>query len=234
MSRERIYHQRWFQGLSVLALLVLVAVVVHQLVPEPKIPAHSHPIVGDVIVNEKAGERIVFREVPPLEGDGKTVIDVHLEALGAVPVAHIHPKTDEVFRVLEGSVTLVVEGVPQVVKAGESIHVPAGQAHAVENQNNAPVRVQVEMSPTGGMNLALAQVHGFLNARGEEGGLVEFLQMLRFAERYEVYRGDLPVWFQQLGIALAAPLARALGFSSFYHAYAQEARDRNIDKEGSP
>jgi len=227
MQRESIHHRGWFKFLGALVGVSLVAVLAHALVPEPHIAAHSHPAVGDVLVNHAAGERVVFREVPPGTEDGRTVIDVYFAPKGAVPVAHVHPQTEEVFRVVEGTVRFVVEGQARVLKAGESVRVPAGHSHVAENPAELPAQVQVEMSPTGGLHLALTQVHGFLNETGNQGGLGEFLQMLRFAERYEVYRGDLPVWFQRVGITLLAPFARALGFSSFYEAYSEEARARN-------
>ena len=222
-----IFSQRWFKALGGVCAIWGVAMLVHALIPERHIPDHSHPAVGDVLVNHSAGERVIFREVPSAGEQGKTVIDVFLEPQGAVPVAHVHPSTEEVFRVVEGSVRFVVEGEERWLRAGESVRVPAGHAHVAQNPSDLPAHVQVEMSPTGGLHLALAQVHGFLDETGSPGGVGEFLQMLRFAERYEVYRGDVPLWFQRLGIALLAPIARALGFQSFYASYAAQARSRN-------
>ena len=217
-----------------LGLLWLLGALLHALIPEPMIPTHSHPVVGDVLVNEAAGERIVFRRVPPPASDGPTVIDVHLEPQGAVPIAHVHPGTDEVFRVLKGVVRFVIDGKERIAKTGESVTVPAGRPHAVANPHESPAKVQVHMTPSGDLNIALTQVHGFLNETGHQGGLSEFLQMLRFADRYAVYRGDLPVWFQRLGITMIAPVARVLGFRSFYETYCQEARDRNPNKKADP
>ena len=83
------------------------------------------------------------------------------------------------------------------------------------------------MSPTLGLNLAMTQVHGYLNEYGHEGGVSEFLQMLRFADRYAIYKGGVPVSVQRIAITLLAPFARALGFRGFYERYAKEARRRN-------
>ena len=227
VRRERTFRRGWLEALGAMALLFLAAMLIHALVPEPHIADHHHPAVGDVVINQAVGERVVFREVPSAEGAQATVIDVYLDPHGAVPVAHVHPATDEVFRVVKGKVRMVVDGEARLLGPGESVRVPAGQSHVAENPHDTPAQVQVEMSPTGGLHLALTQVHGFLDETGKQGGLGEFLQMLRFAERYEVYRGDMPIWFQQLGIALLAPIARVLGFRSFYASYSDAARSRN-------
>ncbi len=226
-SDQALHQALWFKCLLAGAAVLLLGITVHALVPEPPIPAHSHPMAGDVLVNRAAGERIVFRQVPKGGADGPSLIDVHLAPHGAIPVQHVHPSTDEVFRVLQGKVRLVVEGKIHELKAGESITVPAGQTHGASNQHDAPAHVEVAMEPTGGLNMAMTQVHGFLDQSGDSGGLTDFLQMLRFAERYEVYRADLPIWFQKLGITLVAPFARALGFRSFYATYSEQARARN-------
>ena len=149
-------------------------------------------------------------------------------------MAHVHPDTEEVFRVVKGVVELAVDGEQKVVRVGDAITVQAGQAHGLWNPSDQPALVQVEMKPTGHLNLALTQVHGFLNETGQSGSLAEFLQMTRFAERYGVYRAGLPVWFQKAGITLLAPWARLLVFRSFYERYAQEARQRNTSEEVIP
>ncbi|MBM66316.1 MAG: hypothetical protein CMH55_08800 [Myxococcales bacterium] len=216
------------------ALVVLGGLLVHALIPEPHIDDHHHPIVGDVLVNKAAGERVVFRAVPKPNEEGPTRIDVHLAPGGAVPVAHVHPETEEVFKVIQGTVYLVVDGERRLAKAGDSVTVLAGQSHGLWNGADQPAHVQVDMKPTRGLDLALTQVHGFLNETGQQGGLGEFLQMARFAERYEVYRAGPPIWFQQFGIALVAPWARLVGFRSFYERYAKDARQRNSVHEETP
>ena len=221
----------WFKALVIGATIPIFAVLIHYLIPEPVIPDHSHPVVGDVLVNNPAGEKIVFRKVPQIKKDGATVIDVYLDPGGAVPISHVHPNTDEIFTVLQGNVHFLVDGKIELAKAGKSILVPAGRPHGLTNPFTEPAQIQVKMAPTGGLNMALTQVHGFMNNNKEISAASEFLQMLRFAERYEVYRGDLPIWFQRIGITFLAPVARALGFRSFYESYSLEARARNLSKQ---
>jgi len=228
---EKLLERRPVQVAAGVALVILGGVVLHALIPESSIAHHHHPIASDVLINQPAGERVVFRTVPKPNKEGRTVIDVYLSPGGAVPVAHVHPNTEEIFRVVRGTVHLSVDGDEIVGRAGDSIRVHPGQSHGLWNASDSPAHVQVVMKPTKGLNLALAQVHGFLNETGHQGGIHEFLQMARFAERYQVYRAGVPVWFQQLGIGIIAPWARLMGFRSFYERYSIDARHRNTAKE---
>ena len=207
--------------------LVIMGTLLHTLIPEPPIEAESYPAAGDVLVNPGAGERIVFRTVSDPPRDGATVIDVFLEPFGAVPLSHVHPDTEETFTVLEGQIRFVQDDQTDTLSAGDSVTVPPGVGHAMSNPDAKAAIVQVTMTPTRGMGLALTQVHGFLGQDPTPNPVEEFLQMLRFAERYDVYRADLPVWFQKLGIFMLAPTARLLGFRSFYPEYPEQAHDRN-------
>ena len=51
-------------ALVVSLVIIVSAIGLHALVPEEGIPLHHHPAVGDVLVNQSAGERVVFRQVP--------------------------------------------------------------------------------------------------------------------------------------------------------------------------
>jgi len=62
-------------------------------------------------------------------------------AAGAVVPKHTHPG-EEVAYILEGQVTIEVEGKPPVVlKAGEAFFVPAGTVHAAKNSGTGPAKV---------------------------------------------------------------------------------------------
>lgn len=64
----------------------------------------------------------------------------------AVPL-HVHHDEDEVFTVLEGELTLVVDGVPTVVEAGRSVSAPRGVPHAYLVTSHEPARWLVLTSP---------------------------------------------------------------------------------------
>ena len=64
-------------------------------------------------------------------------------AAGDLPPEHLHPRQDERFEVLEGSVRTIVDGQERVYRAGESFDVPAGTPHQMAGETAARVRWEV-------------------------------------------------------------------------------------------
>jgi mannose-6-phosphate isomerase-like protein (cupin superfamily) len=64
------------------------------------------------------------------------------------PPAHVHQHHEEAFLVLEGELTLVVDGVPVRVGPGESAMVARGRVHQPTNTSDAPVRFVFINSPS--------------------------------------------------------------------------------------
>ena len=62
-----------------------------------------------------------------------------------MPPAHLHPKQDERFEVLEGTMRAVVDGEEGVYSAGEAFEVPAGTPHQMAAEG--PTRTRWEVRP---------------------------------------------------------------------------------------
>ena len=62
---------------------------------------------------------------------------------GALPPPHFHPTQDERFEVLEGAVTVVVDGESRRHEAGEAFEVPAGTVHQMGGDGQARVKWEV-------------------------------------------------------------------------------------------
>ena len=62
---------------------------------------------------------------------------------GAMPPPHFHPSQDERFEVLEGAVTVVVNGEPRRHEAGEAFEFPAGTVHQMGGDGQARVKWEV-------------------------------------------------------------------------------------------
>lgn len=73
---------------------------------------------------------------------GREAVVARIEvAPGASAGRHTHPG-DEISYVMEGEVELLIDGQPpKLVKAGESIVIPAGVVHDAHNPGNSPTRV---------------------------------------------------------------------------------------------
>jgi quercetin dioxygenase-like cupin family protein len=75
------------------------------------------------------------------------LIDMHVPP-GGGPPPHRHD-FEETFVVLEGELAVTFRGAKSVVRAGETIHVPANAPHQFHNASDKPVRMLCTCSPAG-------------------------------------------------------------------------------------
>ena len=75
------------------------------------------------------------------------VIDMHIPP-GGGPPPHRHD-FEETFIVLEGEMQATFRGRKSVIRAGETLHIPANAPHQFHNSSGAPVRLLCICSPAG-------------------------------------------------------------------------------------
>jgi mannose-6-phosphate isomerase-like protein (cupin superfamily) len=125
--------------------------------------------------------------------DSGLVAEVHYGPAGSAPPAHLHPAQDEHFEVLEGEVTIELEGRRHTLRAGETIDVPRRTAHQMWNAHpTAAARVRWTTTPalrTEAWWAALDQMEG-------KPTLTSFAPLLR--EYRDVFRLTAPPqWIAQ-------------------------------------
>ena len=95
-------------------------------------------LVGDTYTITVSGE----------ETNGRfCVIDMHIPP-GGGPAPHRHD-FEETFILLEGQVEATFRGEKSVVRAGETINIPANAPHQFHNSSSKPVRLLCICSPAG-------------------------------------------------------------------------------------
>src|SRR5277367_3723312 len=75
------------------------------------------------------------------------LIDMHIPP-GGGPPPHRHD-FEETFSVLEGELEATFRGAKQLVRAGETIHIPANAPHQFRNASSQPVRMLCICAPSG-------------------------------------------------------------------------------------
>jgi quercetin dioxygenase-like cupin family protein len=75
------------------------------------------------------------------------LIDMYVPP-GGGPPPHRHD-FEETFTLLEGELDVVFRGAKQIVRAGETIHVPANAPHQFHNSSTLPARMLCICSPAG-------------------------------------------------------------------------------------
>ena len=76
-----------------------------------------------------------------------TLIDMHVPA-GGGPPPHRHD-FEETFILLDGELQATLRGEKRIVRAGETVHIPANAPHQFHNASSQPVRMLCICSPAG-------------------------------------------------------------------------------------
>src|SRR5271168_3516739 len=106
-------------------------------------PEHSAAIVShhDSIKWFEAipGEQLCIR-VHGTQVNGRYAIMENIAAPGTATPMHFHAE-DEIFHILEGTVTFSIDGDVFNASVGSIVVIPAGAHHAWRNRSNSPIRM---------------------------------------------------------------------------------------------
>jgi quercetin dioxygenase-like cupin family protein len=131
----------------------------------------------------------------------------------SAPPAHLHPRQEERFPILDGAMRAELGGTRRERAAGERLVIPAGTPHTMWNAGAASSRVNRQVRPALRTE-ELFQVVFSLAARGRVDahgvpGLLELALLVPHScEQLRVTTP--PAWVQRLAFGALAPLSRRL------------------------
>jgi len=96
-------------------------------------------VVGDVYRMLATGQ----------ETDGKYALIEAIVPPGGGPPPHRHSREEEGFHVLEGELTVTVDGQRVSLTAGMFANLPIGSVHSFKNEGTATVRMLILVAPAG-------------------------------------------------------------------------------------
>jgi len=100
--------------------------------------------------NPATGESIQFITTP--QDANEDVLRLNWRSMpGGAITEHIHPHQQERFTITAGEAHFTVNGEEQVVRAGETLDVPAGVRHSESNPGSVEVTGVIELRPALGM-----------------------------------------------------------------------------------
>ena len=170
---------------------------------------------GQTLENPASGERITFRETAATTDGELLAIDLELPAGRRVPGGqHIHPKQEERFEVVEGTMRFKLGRKRVVAGPGDVVVVPAGQKHDFANVGDDDALVRVEVRPALKMEELFETAVGLAEqGRTFMGGIPKPLDLALFTEEFddEVQGAFPPRWVQRMALAPLAALARRRG-----------------------
>jgi mannose-6-phosphate isomerase-like protein (cupin superfamily) len=174
---------------------------------------------GDVIENPVTGERIAFRRTAAESNGEVTVVETWVRPGGFVAAAHVHPAQEETFSVCSGTLAFRVGGETVEVGAGGQVVVRAGTPHKFWNAGGDDAHFVCEVRPSLQFEALLGAMFT-LAASGKTNrkGMPNAFRLAVIAQAcFDTVRLPFPPAFvQRLGLALAAPIGRLLGYSASY------------------
>ena len=93
------------------------------------------------------GSMMAFKAVAAQTGGDFSLMERTLPPRGRRPLPHRHVNCSEAFWVLDGTVTFVLDGVPQQGRRDDFLLVPRGAAHTFGNDGDEPARLLVLHAP---------------------------------------------------------------------------------------
>jgi mannose-6-phosphate isomerase-like protein (cupin superfamily) len=170
---------------------------------------------GQTLVNPASGERITFRRTAAETNGELVAIDLELPTGARVPGGlHLHPKQEERFEVVNGTMRFRMRRKRVVAGSGEVVVVPPGLPHDFANVGDEPALVRVDIRPA----LKMEQLFETAIALAEQrrtmmNGIPKPLELALFTREFEdeVQAAFPPRWVQRLALAPLAWLARRRG-----------------------
>ena len=176
---------------------------------------------GDTIENPVTGERIVFLETSRETNGEAVVFETFVQPDGFVAAAHVHPKQEERFEILSGTLGLRMGGEEIVAGPGATVTIPAGTPHRFWNAGEDEVRFRCEVRPALRFERLLETMFALAaDGKTNKKGMPNPLRLAVIARaHFDIVRLPFPPAFvQRLGLAFGAPLGRILGYAPTYEA----------------
>jgi len=184
--------------------------------PDPNGPAATQPWrVGDQLWNPVTRERAVILEMPIDNPTGRARAEMTALVGSRVLGEHLYPGLIERFTVLEGELTVRLDGKTTKLHESGTSEVRSGHWHDWWNASDRDARVIVEVEPGARFAHMLETLFGLAQAGHVDAkGMPNLLQMLLIGREFfdTVQFKSPPPAMQKLVFAAMAPLAHALGY----------------------
>lgn len=214
-------HLSWGFAIAVV-LLVLVGPLFDRVVfPESEPGPEFVPEVGQIFHSDSEGftQRVIRRQ------QGLIWSELTMDPHAPGPAPHVHTAFPERFRVERGTVSVLLGDEVVQLHAGDEYLVAPGVSHRPFNQTDQEAVVLGPLTPEYALperfGVFLSQAYGFFDAAPENSRPPRaLLQMSRFSPTYDSWLGGPPVALQRAAFWVVGPIARLLGYRTYYSEYA--------------
>ena len=177
---------------------------------------------GKVLKNPVTGQDITFLKTSKDTGGRLLEMESVYATISKEPVAHYHPAQEEDFKVIEGELSVRMDGVLKVYKAGEQFYVPKGTVHSMWNASAGKTVTNWQVRPAMNTEYLLETANGLVNdGKTTADGKPGLLQIALIAKEFgSVFRLAKPPYIvQRILFALLTPFAYLAGYKGVYQEY---------------
>jgi len=174
------------------------------------------------VTNSKTGQSYTFLQTAADTQGQFLEMESSFAPHSPEPPLHYHPHQFEDFTILEGELTVKINGSLNILKKGEKLHIPANTPHSMWNNNSIKTTVNWKVQP------ALNSEHFFETFAGlandhktNAAGIPAFFQVVltvnKFSDTFRMVKP--PYLVQKLLFSLLTPVSLLLGYRAVYKKY---------------
>lgn len=177
------------------------------------------PTKGQLLANPITGDTYEYLETSDDTDGDRVVIKATVRNRGQLVPNHFHMLQNETFEVVDGLLTVWIDGTTRILSAGERITLFKKEPHNHYNDHSAPVTYIHTVTPGLDFDYLIENLVG-LAADGKKGGggLVQQLVTLRYLDS-KSFLADVPLALQKVLMTIIAPVARLFGYRAIYKKY---------------
>ncbi|GAB4091384.1 cupin domain-containing protein [Flaviaesturariibacter terrae] len=179
----------------------------------PDISRYFRP--GQVFRSEAEG---AVQTVHKQEG-GVVYCSAVLEPYAPGPPKHLHPDFEETFAVANGEMSLWIDGVVRKVRPGDKVLIPRGVPHKPYNETGERIEVKGLVAFPEKFAFNLCQLYGIIDrdpALTHAPRMALQMALLQNGGFSATLVDGPPPFVQKLAGFLLVPLARLMGYKSYY------------------
>jgi quercetin dioxygenase-like cupin family protein len=174
------------------------------------------------IVNTVTGQSIKFLQTAKDTNGQLLEMEATFNKKSKQPAPHYHPYQHETFAVMQGALSMVIDGVTKVLWAGETIQIPANTVHSMWNNSGSKTVVNWKVQPALTTEYFLENATGLAaEGRTNRQGMPGLLQVAIMANKFSnSFRLAKPSFFiQKIVFSILSPVAYLCGYRAAYKKY---------------
>lgn len=179
-------------------------------------------ISNKTITNQKTGQTFRFIKTAKDTGGALLEIESGFRAHSMEPPPHFHPYQSEDFIILEGELTVKMDGEIRTFKKGETFYIPANKIHSMWNRSSQQTIVNWQTKPAMQSEQLFETIVGLANdgqtdATGKPALLQAALTIPAFHNEFRLV--NPPMLVQKIVFSILKPFALLSGKRALYKKY---------------